>query len=153
MKITLAAVGKLKPSPEKELFDLYLRRLSWDVTTREIDIKKPSLPAEQRRALEAEQILETLSSSGAIIALDERGKSLSSEQFAQRIGNWQNEGISHLGFCIGGQDGLDESVRKRAQLVLSFGALTWPHMLARAMLAEQLYRASTLLSGHPYHRS
>jgi 23S rRNA (pseudouridine1915-N3)-methyltransferase len=88
-----------------------------------------------------------------IIVLDQRGKTLSSEDFATRLGRWQDEGVGDLAFIIGGADGLDPAWRQRAALVLSLGAMTWPHVLARVMLAEQLYRAQSILAGHPYHRA
>ena len=87
-----------------------------------------------------------------IVALDERGQSLTSPQLASWIGARQGEAVQHLAFVIGGADGLDESLRSEARLVLGFGRLTWPHMLARVMLLEQLYRAQQILAGHPYHR-
>ncbi len=151
MRITLACVGKMKASPEKELADKYVRQLPWPLDIREIDIKKP-LPIQQRKQQEANALLAVCHTADKIIALDERGKSLRSEAFATRIGDWQQSGLSHLALIIGGQDGLNDSVRQRADLVLSFGGQTWPHMLVRAMLCEQLYRAYTILSGHPYHR-
>lgn len=105
-----------------------------------------------RRAREGEALLAAIPGGARIVALDERGRSESSEALANRLGRWRDDGVRTAGFIIGGADGLDESVRKKADLVLSFGALTWPHMLVRAMLAEQLYRAQSILAGHPYHR-
>ena len=87
-----------------------------------------------------------------IVALDERGRTETSDAFARRLAHWRDDGVRTVGFVIGGADGLDETVRKKADFVLSFGALTWPHMLVRAMLAEQIYRAQSILAGHPYHR-
>ena len=87
-----------------------------------------------------------------IVALDERGKDLSSRQLADRIAGWRDDGIRDIVFLIGGADGLDGRVRERADLLLSFGRVTWPHMLMRGMLAEQIYRAQCILAGHPYHR-
>jgi 23S rRNA (pseudouridine1915-N3)-methyltransferase len=84
--------------------------------------------------------------------MDERGKSLPSLKFADKIRDLQNQGRSHIQFIIGGADGLGDDIRKRADLLLSFGAQTWPHMLARVMLLEQIYRCQQILSGHPYHR-
>lgn len=152
MKVTIAAIGAMKASPEKELVSKYLKQLPWQVSIAELEVKKP-LPTEQRKIAEAELLLSATADCHQRIALDERGKALGSGSFAERIANWQQEGYSHIGVIIGGQDGLDASVRQQADLTLSFGALTWPHMLARAMLMEQLYRAHTILSGHPYHRA
>ena len=102
---------------------------------------------------EGELLLSAVPEGGVIIALDERGKHLSSEEFAHRLGTWQDNGIPAAAFLIGGADGHSPEVRQKAHLLLAFGKMTWPHMLARAMLAEQIYRAKTILDGHPYHRS
>lgn len=152
MRITLAAVGKMKPSPEQDLLHAYLKRTPWQITLREVDAKK-SLPDAQRILAEADLLREATAGATLKIMLDERGKSLGSEAFARQIGSWQSQGHSHLAFIIGGQDGLHESLRKEAALLLAFGAQTWPHMMVRAMFAEQIYRAHTILTGHPYHRS
>lgn len=152
MKITLACVGKMKASPEQELLRKYIRQTPWQITIHEIEVKK-SLGSEQRKAAEAEQLLSLTAAAHRRVALDERGKTLSSEALASQFEHWRQQGSSHIGLIIGGADGLDESVRKAADLTVSFGAMTWPHMLVRAMLGEQLYRIHTILSGHPYHRS
>lgn len=152
MRITIAALGKMKPSPEKELLNKYLRQTPWQISVKELDIKK-TLPCESRMRAEAALLRDACQTIPLRIALDERGKHLSSETLAETISQWQQQGQSQLAFQIGGQDGLDASIRQEASLVLSFGALTWPHMLVRAMLAEQIYRVHTILSGHPYHRS
>ena len=152
MNILVAAIGKAKPSAERELFTSYVARLPWRVDLKEIEIKKEAA-TDVRRAREGEALLAAVPEGARIIALDERGKSETSEVFAKRLGRWRDDGVRAVAFLIGGADGLDESVRKRADAVLSFGALTWPHMLVRALLAEQLYRAHTILTGHPYHRS
>ncbi len=152
MNILVAAVGKAKPGAERELFESYAARLPWRVDLKEIEIKKEAA-VNVRRAREGEALLGAVPEGARIIALDERGKSETSEAFAKRLGRWRDDGVRGVAFLIGGADGLDESVRKRADATLSFGALTWPHMLVRALLAEQLYRAHTILTGHPYHRS
>ena len=152
MRVTIAAIGKQKASPEHELVCKYLKQLPWNVSIVELEAKK-SLAVPQRKSAEAELLLHATADCHRRIALDERGKSLSSETLAEQLSDWQQDGCSHLGVVIGGQDGLDASVRQQADVVLSFGALTWPHMLARAMLMEQLYRVHTILSGHPYHRA
>lgn len=152
MQVILAAIGKIKSgSPAAQLFDEYKKRLPWTLTLKELDEKKP-LPSAQRMKREAELLLAACEGADRIIALDERGKELSSPQFAKQIGDWQQEGMSKLAFVIGGQDGLSPELRKKAHLVLCFGKLTWPHMLVRPLLAEQLYRAHTILTNHPYHR-
>jgi 23S rRNA (pseudouridine1915-N3)-methyltransferase len=122
------------------------------VDLKEIEIKK-DLAVDVRRAREGEALLAAMPQGARIVALDERGRSEASDAFAKRLGRWRDDGARTIGFIIGGADGLDEAVRKKADLVMSFGALTWPHMLVRAMLAEQIYRAQSILAGHPYHRS
>lgn len=152
MHITIAAIGKAKNNTlYSKLYDEYIKRLPWTVSLREMEEKKP-LPAAQRKTREAELLLEACADAHRIIALDERGKDMTSPALAQKIGDWQQEGSSHFAFVIGGQDGLDASIRQRADLTLSFGKLTWPHMLVRPLLAEQLYRSYTILTNHPYHR-
>lgn len=152
MNILVAAVGKAKPGAERELFTSYVARLPWRVDLKEIEIKKEAA-VDVRRAREGEALLAAVPEGARIIALDERGKSETSDAFAKRLGRWRDDGVRGVAFLIGGADGLDEALRKRADATLSFGALTWPHMLVRALLAEQLYRAHTILTGHPYHRS
>ncbi len=152
MQIIVAAIGKAKPGPEKELFAAYAARLPWRIDLKEIEIKK-EMAVDARRTREGEALLAAIPEGARIIALDERGKAETSEVFAKRLGRWRDDGVRCVAFIIGGADGLDEALRKRADAVLSFGALTWPHMLVRALLAEQVYRAHTILTGHPYHRS
>ena len=152
MHIVVAAIGRVKPGPEKELFDSYAARLPWRVDLKEIEIKK-EMAVDVRRVREGEALLAAIPEGARIIALDERGKSEGSAIFAKRLGTWRDDGVRSVAFVIGGADGLDDALRKKADAVLSFGALTWPHMLVRALLAEQLYRAHTILTGHPYHRA
>lgn len=152
MNIVVAAVGRAKPGPERDLFASYVARLPWRVDLKEIEIKK-KIAVDGRRRLEAAALLAAVPEGARIIALDERGKSETSEAFAKRLGRWRDDGVRGVAFLIGGADGLDESLRKRAEATLSFGAATWPHMLVRVLLAEQLYRAHTILTGHPYHRA
>lgn len=151
MKIIFAVVGKMKPSPEQDLLHKYLRQTPWDISVKEIEIKKGS--TRQRIAAEGDALLAACEPASIIIALDERGASLGSEALAQQFAKWQQEGNSCIACIIGGQDGLSPDVRTRATLTLSFGAMTWPHMMVRAMLGEQIYRIHTILSGHPYHRA
>lgn len=153
MRITIAAIGKCKSgAPEQQLVNKYLRQLPWDVRILELE-SKDRLPVDRRKAQEADALLKATGSCHLHIALDERGCHLESEALAARFGDWQTHGQSHIGICIGGADGLDEAVTSTAALQLSFGRLTWPHMLARTMLCEQLYRCHSILAGHPYHRS
>lgn len=151
MRLWLAAVGRLKDGPELSLFRDYARRLSAGIELREVEEKRP-LPAPERMAREADLLLAAVPTAAVVVALDERGKTMGSVDFAQRLGRWQDEGVADLAFLIGGADGHGQRVRERAALLLSFGAMTWPHMLVRVLLAEQLWRAQAILAGHPYHR-
>lgn len=150
MKILIAAIGKAKASPEKDLYHDYIKRVPWKIECREFDVKVEDIL--QRKTKEAEQLLAACKGFDRIVALDESGKTLASREFANQVKQWQGQGNSSLAFVIGGSDGLHESVLKQANLVWSFGRVTWPHMLVRGMLAEQVYRAHSIISGHPYHR-
>jgi 23S rRNA (pseudouridine1915-N3)-methyltransferase len=160
MRLTLAAVGKLKPGPDRDLFERYWDRL--DASGRKIGIsairlvelpESRSANAIERKADEALRLLGAARDGAEIIALDETGRAQSSESFAVHIGRRRDDGCAELAFLIGGPDGHGPAVRARAKLVLNLGTLTLPHGLARIVLAEQLYRATTILAGHPYHRS
>lgn len=150
MKILIAAIGKQKASPEQELLKDYTKRLKWKLEVREFDVKLSD--AAERKAKEGELLLEACKGYDRIIALDESGKTLSSREFAVLLQNWQQSGYSSFAFVIGGADGLSQDVLKKAALLWSFGRVTWPHMLVRGLLAEQLYRAQSIIAGHPYHR-
>jgi 23S rRNA (pseudouridine1915-N3)-methyltransferase len=152
MRIWLAAVGRAKPGPELDLFTQYARRLTPPLTLKEVEEKRP-LPVLERKQREAELLLAAIPAGAIVVALDERGKTLGSEVFAERMGRWRDDGVGDVAFLIGGADGHGDGVRSRADLLLGLGAMTWPHMLVRAMIAEQLWRAQAILSGHPYHRS
>ncbi|MGH1398324.1 MAG: 23S rRNA (pseudouridine(1915)-N(3))-methyltransferase RlmH [Alphaproteobacteria bacterium] len=143
MKIDIIAVGSLKKGALYDALQMYLKRMQWNVNI--IEIK-------ESQKNESELILAKTNPSAKIIALDERGTSLPSLKFANKIKEFQNSGASHIQFIIGGADGLSDQIRTRANLLLSFGKQTWPHMLARVMLIEQIYRTQQILSGHPYHR-
>jgi 23S rRNA (pseudouridine1915-N3)-methyltransferase len=154
MRIAIAAVGKWKAGPERALFEEYKKRLKWPLTLTEVEERRP-LPTPQLKAREAELLLDAIpgkSPAPLLVALDERGKTFSSEAMAKQIAAWQQRGDGSVAFVIGGADGLDDAIRNRAGLLLSLGAMTWPHMLVRVMLIEQLYRAQQILAGHPYHR-
>lgn len=151
MRLLLAAVGRCKPGPERALFDHYGARLSWPLTVKEVEEKRP-LPVAERVTREAELLAAQIPPGAALVVLDERGKPTDSEGFAARMGEWRDQGRPSVAFIIGGADGLAPSLRKRADLILSFGLLTWPHMLVRGMLIEQIYRAECILGNHPYHR-
>ncbi len=143
LSIELIAVGKLKNDPLLDVFEDYRKRLIWKISLIELEAKT--------QADQLAKISERLNPQAALIVMDERGKSLSSRDFAARIDQWQTS-HGQIQFVIGGADGLSDDIRKKAALLLSFGAQTWPHMLARTMLMEQIYRAQQILAGHPYHR-
>lgn len=147
MRLTLAAVGRARDSPVRGLVDDYARRLPWPFTLREI----AEASGDRRREREGDKLLAALPEGALIVALDSRGRQFSSEDLADWLGQRRDEGCRDLGLVIGGADGLSPAVTSKAALILSLGAMTWPHLMVRAMLAEQLYRASTILSGHPYH--
>jgi 23S rRNA (pseudouridine1915-N3)-methyltransferase len=159
MRLVVVAVGRMKAGPERELVSRYLDRAAAsgkvlglsDFTTTEIGESRASSAA-ARKAEEAKAIAAALPETALVIALDERGKSLDSQGLTRRIETWRDAGKQALAFVIGGADGLDPAFTARADLVLSFSPLTWPHQLVRIMLAEQLYRVTTILLGHPYHR-
>jgi 23S rRNA (pseudouridine1915-N3)-methyltransferase len=151
MQLILAAVGRARPGPERALYDHYLARLAWPLTLREVEEKRP-LPLADRMSREGELLLAAAGEGALLVALDERGASLDSETFAARLSAWRDQGRSRIAFLIGGADGHGEPLRRRADLLLSLGTMTWPHMLVRAMLAEQIYRAECILANHPYHR-
>jgi 23S rRNA (pseudouridine1915-N3)-methyltransferase len=151
MRITLAAVGRMKAGATKELYELYAQRLRWQITLKEVEERR-SLPPEALKVQEGELLLAALPKGARVIALDEGGKSLSSRDFAELLGRWQDDGTQDLAFLIGGADGLSEAARAASDVILSLGRMTWPHMLVRGLLAEQLFRAESILSGHPYHR-
>ncbi len=151
MKILIAAVGKAKVCPEAELMADYLKKNRWDITFKEIADAPAALPSEQRREREAEKFVALLDTGTRFVALDSMGEQLSSPQFAKLITRAHGDSVKRMVFAIGGQDGLDPALLKRAHKVIAFGAATWPHKLVRAMLAEQLYRAYTITIGHPYH--
>ncbi|WP_027060384.1 23S rRNA (pseudouridine(1915)-N(3))-methyltransferase RlmH [Mesorhizobium loti] len=160
MKISVHAVGRMKAGPERELADRYFERFAKSgpavglefAGITEIAEGRAQSAAERQRD-EGSRLLVQLQPGTALILLDERGKNLSSQDFANRIGQLRDGGRKALVLAIGGADGHDPSLRDQAELKLSFGALTWPHQLVRVMLGEQLYRVATILSGHPYHRS
>ena len=160
MKVSVHAVGRMKTGPEKELADRYFERFAKSGPAIGLEFSGVSETVEsraqtalERKREEAERLRAQLGAGMALILLDERGKNFSSEDFAKRIGSLRDGGQRGLLIAIGGPDGHDPALRDEAETVLSFGAQTWPHQMVRIMLAEQLYRAATILSGHPYHRA
>ncbi|MBT5267749.1 MAG: 23S rRNA (pseudouridine(1915)-N(3))-methyltransferase RlmH [Rhodospirillaceae bacterium] len=151
MRLMIIAVGRARLGVERDLFEHFTDRLTWSLTLREVDIRK-RMPDDKRIAEEGRLILEQVPPSARLIALDEHGRDLSSRDFAGKLTNWRDDGVSDIAFAIGGADGLDPAVTRRADLSLAFGRATWPHMLVRGLLAEQIYRAQQIAAGHPYHR-
>ena len=156
MQLMIVAVGHKMPAWIETGFAEYVKRMPPELRIVLKEIKpverSGSKTAATAMALERERIEAVLPKGVRIIALDERGKDLTSVGLSQQLMAWQQDGRD-TAFLIGGADGLDDALVKQADLVLSFGAMTWPHMLVRVMLAEQLYRAATILQGHPYHRA
>jgi 23S rRNA (pseudouridine1915-N3)-methyltransferase len=156
MRLQLCAVGRLRAGPERNLVDDYLSRLErtgrplglGPVTEHEVEDKRGG-----GMAAEAALLARALPEGAALCVLDERGKTLTSPEFAQTLAQWRDGGRQDAAFIIGGADGVDPALRARADLVISLGRMVWPHMLVRVMLAEQLYRAATILAGSPYHRA
>jgi 23S rRNA (pseudouridine1915-N3)-methyltransferase len=160
MRLLIAAVGRLKAGPERELLDRYVERANAagrTVSLAPLEISEiaesqnrrpPERMSDERRKLEA-----AIPKGAKVVLLDGGGKPLSSDDFAARLAGFRDQGASGTAFLIGGADGLDPGLRAEADLVLSYGAATFPHQIVRILLAEQIYRAITILSGHPYHRA
>jgi 23S rRNA (pseudouridine1915-N3)-methyltransferase len=159
VRLTVIAVGRMKAGPERDLAERYrervgaLARQQGFSATELVEVPESrARRADDRRREEAASILDR-AGGAVVVAFDERAASLSSEAFAARIGAWRDAGHGAVALVIGGPDGLDETIRKKADLVVSFGQLTLPHQLVRILVVEQVYRALTILAGHPYHRS
>jgi 23S rRNA (pseudouridine1915-N3)-methyltransferase len=159
MRITLFAVGRLKTGPEKDLASRYLDRFAKAGPAVGLELAKlveiqesRASNADTRKREEASALEKALPEGAILVLLDERGKTLDSQAFSDAIGRYRDNGKRDMMLAIGGADGLDPELRARADLVLNLGAMTWPHQLVRILIAEQLYRAVTILSGHPYHR-
>lgn len=154
MKLVIAAVGRMKPGPEADLVADYTRR--FDGAGRSIGLGPLSIDEVDARgkgaAEESALLLSRIDPADYVVALDERGKSMASDDFSRLLCTWRDDGIRCTRFLIGGADGHSREVRGRANTLLSFGKATWPHMMVRVMLAEQLYRAAAIATGHPYHR-
>ena len=150
LKIDIICIGRLKKGPYFDLIETYDKRIQWDLTIHELESKHTDAKKTQQE--EQAKILKVLNNQAVIVALDERGDGLKSLDFAKTLVNLQNNGENHLQFILGGADGLTDEVRDKANILLSFGQQTWPHLLARVMLLEQIYRAQQILAGHPYHR-
>lgn len=138
MRLHIIARGKIGRSPEAELVDRYLKRISWPTKVTELPDRGGAMPPTERNS--------------KTILFDEKGEQLTSSQIAALLGRWRDDGVAETRFCLGAADGFDDADRGAADKLIAFGKATWPHMLARAMLAEQLYRATSILANHPYHR-
>jgi 23S rRNA (pseudouridine1915-N3)-methyltransferase len=150
VRVTVAAVGRAR-GPVVGLFEEYRRRCPWPIRLVEV-AQQSRLAPERAKDEEARALLKAVPRDVVVVALDERGDNLTSAVFAERLAAWRDAGRREVAFLIGGPEGLGRAALERADLTLAFGAMTWPHLLVRAMLAEQLYRAATILAGHPYHR-
>ncbi|MET3842089.1 23S rRNA (pseudouridine(1915)-N(3))-methyltransferase RlmH [Bradyrhizobium sp. OAE829] len=160
MKIVVVSIGRLKQGPERELAERYRERfedIGRKLGFRGLEIheipESRARDAATRIAEEAAAITALIPEKCVLVALDERGKSIDSASFAQQIGRWRDEAVANTIFTIGGADGLSPDLQRRAKLRIAFGSATWPHQMVRVMLLEQIYRAATILSGHPYHRA
>ena len=155
MRLHIVAVGRLRKGPERELVDDYVARIGktgralglGPAQVIEVDDRKGGGMAAQAVGLE-----KAVPSGALTCVMDERGRPMSSPDFASQLGQWRDTGRADVAFVIGGADGLDPAFRNRADFAISFGQMVWPHMLVRVMLAEQLYRAASILAGTPYHR-
>ena len=140
MLLHVIARGKIGRSPEAELVDRYAKRIAWPLKLTELPDVGGTIPPPAQTPVRE-------------VLLDEHGKVMSSEEFAALLGRWRDDGVREARFLIGAADGHGAAARQQADLLLGFGAMTWPHLMVRAMLAEQLWRATSILAGHPYHRS
>ncbi len=155
MKLQISSIGRWSNGPEKGVYDHYAARIEKSgkpmglgpLTLKEITFKKPAT-----RDVEADALLASVAPDSYVLALDEHGKTASSEAIARLIGGERDQGRPHFTVLIGGADGHGPDIKRKADSQLSLGAMTWPHLLVRGLIAEQLYRAITILSGHPYHR-
>ena len=138
MLLHIVARGRIGRSPEGELIDRYLKRVSWPTKITELPDTGGKVPPVEPGT--------------RIVMLDEKGRDLPSMAFATQLGRWRDDGVRETRFLLGAADGFDDAQRAQADLLLAFGKATWPHLMARAMLAEQLWRAASILAGHPYHR-
>lgn len=156
MRVHICAVGRLRGGPEQQLIDDYLTR--FDRTGRALGLTLGGVQEVEDRkgggmAAEAELLRRSIPKAGRFWVLDERGQTLTSPEFSDRLGALRDQGTGDLAICIGGADGLHPDLRAESDMALSFGRMVWPHLLARVMLSEQLYRAASILAGSPYHRA
>jgi 23S rRNA (pseudouridine1915-N3)-methyltransferase len=160
MRLVVIAIGRLKQGPERELAERYLKRFDdiggklgfHGLEIHEIPESR-ARDAATRIAEEAAAILAAIPAKSVLVTLDERGDNVDSATFARHLGRWRDESAGNTIFVIGGADGLSPDLRRKSRLSMAFGSATWPHQMARVMLLEQVYRAATILAGHPYHRA
>jgi 23S rRNA (pseudouridine1915-N3)-methyltransferase len=159
VRILIAAVGRMKAGAERELAERYRKRVTQagrSIALKDFDIveirESRADTAERRMLEESIAIANVIPDRAVVIILDERGENISSASFAGHLKTWREQGKPAVAFIIGGADGLAPSLRDKANLAIAFGAATWPHQLVRVMILEQLYRAATIIAGHPYHR-
>jgi 23S rRNA (pseudouridine1915-N3)-methyltransferase len=154
MRITILTVGKFENSPHKLVFENYLKRLKWKIELKEIELKNSqNFSIAKIKNAEAELILKAYKPNSKLILLDEKGQQFSSKNFAKLIADFGVNGFSDLTFVIGGADGLAEELLQKSNLKISLGLMTLPHLMVRSILIEQIYRAQTIIEGHPYHRN
>jgi 23S rRNA (pseudouridine1915-N3)-methyltransferase len=160
MRLVVVAIGRLKQGPERELAERYRER--FDDIGRKLGFRglevheiaeSRARDAGTRMAEEAAAISAAIPPKSVVVALDERGDNIDSDAFARQLGRWRDDQVANTIFIIGGADGLSPELRRMAKLTVAFGSATWPHQMVRVMLLEQLYRAATILAGHPYHRA
>lgn len=151
MQLLLCAVGRMKAGPEKALFEHYSKRLLSPLEVHEV-VEKRKLPSAALRVQECQLLSAKIPQNSVVVVFDEKGKEMDSRGIARLLEGWQDEARAAVTFIVGGADGVDGTLIKRADNVISLGRMTWPHMLVRGLVAEQLYRAQCILSGHPYHR-
>jgi 23S rRNA (pseudouridine1915-N3)-methyltransferase len=160
MRLVIIAIGRLKQGPERELAERYRERI--DDIGRKLGFRglevleipeSRARDAATRMAEEAAAISGAIPEKSVLVALDERGQNIDSAAFARHLGRWRDQAVGSTIFVIGGADGLSPDLRRKAKLSIAFGSATWPHQMVRVMLLEQVYRAATILAGHPYHRA
>lgn len=160
MRLVVISIGRLKQGPERELAERYRERfgdIGRKLGFRGLDIheipESRGRDAASRISEEAAAISAAIPEKSVLVALDEHGDNIDSAAFARHLGRWRDEAAANTIFAIGGADGLSPDLRRKAKLCVAFGAATWPHQMVRVMLLEQIYRAATILAGHPYHRA
>ena len=152
MRLTIASVGRFRGGPLEALYTEYAGRASWPLTLKEVEEKKP-LKGDQLKAKEADLLMKATPKGAKIIALHERGRELSSVEFSNLLTGFADDGVQDVAFLIGGADGHSKDTLDRADRLLSLGKMTWPHLMVRGLLAEQIYRAASIKNNHPYHRA